>query len=178
MRAGERDGVDYWFVTRGEFERLRDGGGFAEWAEVHGNLYGTSRAEIARLHAAGQDILFDIDIVGAHNLWQQFPAQTRLVFVLPPTWEELVRRLQARGSETAETLQRRLRTARRELQALIESPAPWHVVLNDGLDDAVAAMEALLGPQPPAADAPARQPVVRAFLAAAEADRRAADPVA
>lgn len=173
MRDGERNGVDYWFVPRAEFERLRDADGFAEWAEVHGNLYGTSRAEIARLHAAGRDILFDIDIVGAHNLWRQFPDQSRLVFVLPPSWPELVRRLEARGSETPQTLARRLRTARRELQALVESRAPWHVVVNDGIDEAVAALEPLCGPQPPAALEPAAQPVVQAFLAAAVADPRA-----
>ncbi len=172
MRATEHDGVDYWFVTRPEFEHLRDRGGFAEWAEVHGNYYGTSRAEIERLTGAGRDVFFDIDIVGAHNLWRQYPSEVRLIFVLPPSWPVLVQRLVDRGTETEATLRRRLRTARRELQAVLESPAPWTVIHNDDLARATADLErAVVGALQPTAME--QHPGVRAFLREAIADPRA-----
>lgn len=173
MRASERNGVDYWFVTRTEFEDLRDQGGFAEWAEVHGNLYGTSRREIARLSGPGQVAVFDIDIVGAMALWTQYPQRSVLVFVMPPSWAILVQRLAGRGSETEATLRRRLRTARRELQELLASTAPWHAVLNRDLGAAVAKIgQAVAEPSTETMDAGARQ-AVRALLADALADPRA-----
>ncbi len=174
IRSTETDGVDYWFVDRATFEALRDQDGFAEWAEVHGNLYGTSRNEIKRLHDQGRDVLFDIDIVGATNLWRQYPQETRLIFVLPPSWQVLVSRLQGRGSETEATLRRRLRTARTELQGLIASPAPWHVISNDDLGAAVVALEPLYAQAVPPATAVADQPGVQAFLREALADPRTA----
>lgn len=175
MRATEHNGVDYWFVSRSDFEALRDHGGFAEWAEVHGNLYGTSRSEIARLSGPGQVAVFDIDIVGAIHLWQHYPAQSVLVFVMPPSWSVLVQRLAGRGSETEGTLRRRLRTARRELQELLASTAPWHAILNSVLASAVASIaDAVAQPAPSTMDAAARQ-AVRALLAAALADPRADD---
>ncbi len=174
MRPKEIDGKDYYFVDRAAFETLRDAGGFAEWAEVHGNLYGTSRAEIARLLGDGNTALFDIDIVGAHNLWRLYPEQVRLAFLLPPTWQVLVDRLLNRGTETAEIVRRRLRTARLELHAVCDSPAPWHVVVNDDLQVAADHLEALLAVPPPPAENPRAHPAVLAFLRDAEADPRAA----
>lgn len=173
MRANEAHGVDYYFVDAAAFLALRDADGFAECAQVHGNWYGTSRAEIERLTKQGGDVLFDIDIVGAHNLWRAYPADARLVFVLPPSWQVLVERLRKRGSETEETLRRRLRTARQELRAVVESAAPWQVVVNAQIADAVADLQDLLAG---ATDArPARDhPVVAAFLRDAEADPLAA----
>lgn len=175
MRAGEVDGRDYHFVQRSAFEALVAAGGLAEWAEVHGNLYGTSKSEIARHLSAGRDILFDIDIVGAHNLWHSYPDQTRLCFVLPPDWQTLKDRLAQRGSETPATMQRRLRTARRELQALVQSPAPWSVVINDQLANAVTAAEALFAPEQPEAVLLDKHPLIQAFLQDARADPLAAD---
>ncbi len=174
MRPNEIDGVDYYFVDRPTFEHLRDQGGFAEWAEVHGNLYGTSRAEIGRLHQDGKVALFDIDIVGAHNLWQLYPDEVRLAFLLPPSWQVLVDRLLARGTETPEIVRRRLRTARLELHAVCESPAPWHIVVNDQLQPAADRLEALLAVPPPPAENPRAHPSVQAYLRDAEADPRAA----
>lgn len=174
QRAGEQHGVDYYFVPRAEFEALRDAGGFVESAEVHGNLYGTSVGEIERLRAAGRDVLFDIDIQGALNIWRQFPEATRLAFVLPPGWPVLVERLRARGTETDDTVRRRLRTARQELQALIRSPAPWHIVLNDTLDNATSALAPLFAAEPPPPTVPGDHPAVLAFLRGALADPRAA----
>lgn len=170
MRTGEVNGRDYHFVTREVFEALVAQQGFAEWAEVHGNLYGTSKAEIERHWAAGRDILFDIDIVGAHNLWQSYPAATRLAFVLPPSWDALKDRLQRRGSETPETLRRRLRTARRELNGLVASPARWSVVINDQLDSAVQTAAQLFADARPAATDLSHHAVVQAFVQAANAD--------
>lgn len=174
MRPSEQDGADYYFVDRSAFLALRDHGGFAEWAEVHGNLYGTSRAEIDRLHGDGKVALFDIDILGAHNLWRLYPTEVRLAFLLPPTWSVLVNRLLARGTDTPEIVRRRLRTARVELQAICESAAPWHIVVNDVLDEAATRLEALLQTPPPAAEQPAAHPAVQAFLRDAAADPRAA----
>ncbi len=173
-RPTEADGVDYYFVDRPTFEALRDRGGFAEWAEVHGNLYGTSRTEIARLHQDGKVALFDIDIVGAHNLWRLYPDEVRLAFLMPPSWQVLVDRLLARGTDTPEVVRRRLRTARLELHAVCASPAPWHIVVNDQLALAAEQLEALLATPPPPAQDPRLDPSVRAFLRDAEADPRAA----
>lgn len=175
IRMTETDGADYHFVARPVFESLRDQGGFVEWAEVHGNLYGTSRAELERLTGAGRTVFFDVDIVGAHNLWRQYPQQTRLVFVLAPSWPVLVDRLTGRGTETDATLRRRLRTARTELQELLVSPAPWWIVHNDMLDDAVAQLEAVVGETPPPPSEPRTDATVAAALQAAMADRRADD---
>lgn len=173
MRPGEREGEDYHFVTRQAFEALRDDGGFAEWAQVHGNFYGTSVAEIERLRSAGQDMLFDIDIQGAHSLYRLYGDQTLLCFLLPPSWPVLVARLLGRGTETDETVRRRLRTARLELQGVLDSPAPWHVVVNDALDRTHAELEARLGdPVAPPSDVH-NHPAVRAFLEDALADPRA-----
>lgn len=177
MRASEQDGRDYWFVSRGDFEALRDQDGFAEWAEVHGNYYGTSRAEIARLSGPGQVAVFDIDIVGAHNLWRQYPQQSVLVFVLPPSWQVMVQRLSDRGSETEATLRRRLRTARLELQELLGSPAPWHAVVNRELGAASQALEQAVASAGAAALSDEVRAAVQQMIAAAQADRRADDPV-
>lgn len=178
MRASESDGVDYWFVTRATFEAQRDQGGFAEWAEVHGNLYGTSRREIARLSGPGQVAVFDVDIVGALILWQHYPQQAVLVFVMPPSWSVLVQRLAGRGSETEVTLRRRLRTARMELQELLASTAPWHAVLNSELPTAVAQIVAAVAlPAASVIDSTARDRV-SALLLAAQADPRTDDPPA
>lgn len=172
IRATERHGVDYYFVDRPAFEALRAQDGFAESAEVHGNLYGTTKAEIERLRGAGRTVIFDIDIQGAHNLWRLYPSAARLVFVVPPSWGDLVARLERRGSETEATLVRRLRTARRELEALAVSEAPWWLVENGALEPAVARLEEILGGRPPPCDA-AGSPRLAAFLGDCRADRRA-----
>lgn len=173
MRPREQDGVDYYFVTREQFLALQLADGFAEFAEVHGNLYGTSRQEIARLNAQGQVALFDVDIVGAHNLWRQYSEEILLVFILPPSWSVLIERLEARGSETPETVRRRLHTARLELEAVCQSPAPWHVLVNDVLEPAALRLEDLLL-HPPSPELPRNHPAVQAFLRDASADPRAA----
>ena len=170
-RPTEVDGRDYHFVQRVAFERLRDAGGFAEWAEVHGNLYGTSMAELELHFAAGREVFFDIDIVGAHNIWRRFAERSRLIFVLPPTWAEMVARLERRGTETQETLSRRLRTARVELQEVLASPAPWSILVNDDLAVATDDLVRLIDGDVDHAEG-AGSPLVQAFLAHAIDDPR------
>ena len=149
IRANEVDGRDYHFVDRQRFEALIDEDAFVEWATVHGNYYGTSRQEVLRHVSAGSDLFFDIDIQGAVNLYQQFPEPSRLVFIVPPTWPVLVARLTSRGTETEQTIRRRLQTARTELQGLLASDLPWQVVINDALEVATTDLEAaLVGKEP------------------------------
>jgi guanylate kinase len=116
-RAGERDGEDYTFLDRAEFERRRGEGAFAEWAEVHGFLYGTPRAPIENALAGGHDMLLDIDVQGARQMKQRYADDAVAVFVLPPSEAELERRLRARGTDPDEVIRRRLERARAEMEA-------------------------------------------------------------
>lgn len=173
-RPAEVHGQDYYFVTRDEFEVMQRADGFAESAEVHGNLYGTSMAELTRHFTAGRDVLFDIDIVGAHSLRHRFGDRCRLIFVLPPSWQVLVERLVARATETEQTLRRRLRTARTELQLVLASPVPWSFLVNDDLTAAITCLAQLIDASGHDHDSH-RSPLVTAFLQAALADPRSSD---
>lgn len=139
-RPGEVDGRDYRFLTRESFLAARDAGEFAEWAEVHGNLYGTLRAEVRRVLDAGRHVLMDIDVQGARQFHAAFP-DTVLIFVLPPSGEVLLSRLAARGSEDREKLLVRLRNARSELG---EVGHYHYVVVNDNLERAVDQVSAII----------------------------------
>ena len=175
IRPTERDGVDYHFLGRPQFEALIDEGAFLEWALVHDNYYGTSRAEVKRHLDAGRDIFFDIDIQGAINVHRQLSDQTLLVFIVPPSWQVLVSRLEGRGSETEQTLRRRLRTARTELHNLQDSTLPWHLIVNDALDAAENDLEVLLTAKiPRTADSSA---LLATLCTDARADERAAEPL-
>ena len=139
-RAGEQDTRDYYFLTRAEFEAARDAGEFAEWAVVHGNLYGTLRREVARVLGEGRHVLMDIDIQGARQFAEAFPGAVR-VFVLPPSGQVLLGRLAGRDSESAESFALRLRNAREEVAAAREYE---YVVVNDALERAVAQVASIL----------------------------------
>jgi len=132
-RLGESEGRDYRFLTRESFEMASAAGQFAEWAEVHGHLYGTLRSEVERVLANGQHVLMDIDVKGARQFAAAFP-DTVLIFVLPPSGEVLKTRLARRGSENRERLLTRLRNARSELG---EVGRYHYVVVNDDLERAV-----------------------------------------
>jgi guanylate kinase len=132
-REGEQHGKDYHFLSREEFERLRESGEFAEWAEVHGNLYGTLRSEVHRVLAGGHHVLMDIDVQGARQFARAFP-ETVLIFVIPPSAEVLMQRLAGRDSESPATLALRMRNARDELAAVDEYD---YVVVNDKLEKAI-----------------------------------------
>ena len=139
-RPGETTGADYHFLTREEFLRRRAAGEFAESAEVHGNLYGTLRSEIARVLAQGQHVVMDIDVQGARQMREAFP-RVVTVFVLPPSGEVLLNRLRDRKTESPEQLVARLHSALRELRAVDEYE---YVVINDDLEHAVQRVEAIL----------------------------------
>ncbi len=175
QRSGEVDGVDYHFITRSRFQQMVHQGAFVESAEVHGNLYGTAHSEIDAHLQAGRDVVFDVDIVGAHNLYASYPGRTLLIFVVPPSWQGLVERLLARGSETEETLRRRLSTARRELQAVADSDAPWQMLVNDELSVATDALLALIGSTEGSFDAARTDSRLETMVADARTDPRAVD---
>ena len=130
-RPGESSGTDYHFLTREEFLRRRAAGEFAESAEVHGNLYGTLRSEIARVLSCGQHVVMDIDVQGARQMREAFP-KVVTVFVLPPSGEVLLDRLRARKTESPEQLVARLHSALQELRAVDEYE---YVVVNDDIEE-------------------------------------------
>jgi guanylate kinase len=139
-RAGERDGVDYHFLTCEEFERRREAGRFAEWARYNGQLYGTLVEELDRIAASGRHAVLDIDVEGARQLRRSVPTGVH-VFVLPPSAEVLAARLRGRNSETPEHVRRRLEHAAAEIAAAGEYD---YIVVNDDLDAAVRQVEAII----------------------------------
>lgn len=146
-RPGEVDGQDYFFVSAEEFQRRIDAGEMLEWADIHGGLQrsGTPAEPVEAALAAGRPVLVEVDLVGARNVAALMP-EARTVFVAPPSWETLVERLTGRGTETQEVIERRLQTARTELDAQDEFD---HIIVNDDLDRAVAEIrEILLGNTP------------------------------
>jgi guanylate kinase len=140
-RAGEVEGADYHFVTRAEFERLRDAGGFLEWFEVYGDLKGTPLQYVVDELEAGHDVMVEVDVQGALAVKQALP-EALLVFVRAPSREEQRRRLQARGSETEESIARRL--ARAEAEERIGAAEFDAVVVNDDVERAVGEVAAIL----------------------------------
>ena len=136
IRTGERDGVDYIFIARPDFERMIAEGELLEWAEVYGNLYGVPKSQVADALGRGQDVVLKIDAQGARTVRGMFPEAT-LIFLEPPNVEALARRLNRRGTETSEALRVKLDAARAELE-----DAAWfdHRVVNaDGMLDAAVA---------------------------------------
>lgn len=141
-RSGERRDMDYFFISEGEFkERIRNGQ-FAEWAQVHGNYYGTSKEVIDRALESGKPVLFDIDVQGAESLRRAYPAQCVAIFIQPPGLGELEKRLRTRGTDSEETIQRRMNNARSEMAAVKDF---HHVIINDSLDRAYAELEEIVG---------------------------------
>jgi guanylate kinase len=140
LREGEREGVDYHFLTREEFLRRREAGEFLESATYGGHLYGTLRSEIDRIFAAGRHAVLDIEIDGARQLRSSFPNSLHL-FVLPPSAEVLVRRLRGRNTEAPEVVRQRITRAAEELDAVAEYD---YAVVNQDLVIAVAQVAAIL----------------------------------
>ncbi len=140
-REGEVDGVHYHFVTRDEFSKSIEQGEMAEWAEVVGNLYGTSCAAVEERLAQGADVLLEIEVKGAAQIKKRFKDAV-FIFIMPPTEEVLERRLRGRGTESEQVIQERLELARTEMRE-----APWydHRVVNDELDRAVDELTRLMG---------------------------------
>jgi guanylate kinase len=139
-RGDERDGQDYYFVDEAEFDRMIAARELLEWAEVHGKRYGTPRQSVEEPLSRGTVVLLDIDVQGARQVRQAFPDAV-LIFVLPPSVEELHRRLAGRGSEAARERQTRLATALEELSAAEEFD---YVIVNDSFDKALSSLHAIL----------------------------------
>lgn len=139
-RAGEVHGRDYWFVDAAEFRRMKAAGELAEWAEVHGNLYGTPLRNVEEARGDGFFLLLDIDVQGARQIVRAVPDAVS-VFVLPPSAAALVERLRRRGSESPEALQHRLRNAATEIRSAGEFD---YVVVNEHLERSIDAVDGLL----------------------------------
>jgi len=133
MRPGEVDGVDYYFVDRDTFMDMVNRDAFAEWAEVHSHLYGTSLAEVTRLSSQGIDVVFEVDYQGGRALMRRFPEAVS-IFILPPSMAEVRNRLEKRGTDDAATIALRLNNARVE----VATAGEYHyAVVNDDLDTTV-----------------------------------------
>jgi guanylate kinase len=139
-RQGEVPGRDYYFMSRAEFIAKREQGAFAESAEVHGNLYGTLRAEVERVMNGGRHVVMDIDVQGAVQFVRAFPLSVT-IFILPPSAEVLLERLRGRKTESSAQLAARLQSALQELQQVDEYE---YVVMNDELVRAVSSVESII----------------------------------
>jgi len=142
-RSSEVDGIHYRFINERQFVSMRDAGDLLEWAEVHGNFYGTPRGPVDAILAQGRDCLFDIDYQGTRQVREKMGADTVTVFILPPSMKELRARLERRAEDAKEVIERRLENARKEI-------ARWkdydYVIVNDDLqrsfDDLIAILRA------------------------------------
>lgn len=156
-RTSEIDGIHYRFVDRDEFDRLRAGDGLLEWAEVHGNFYGTPRAPAEKAMREGRDMLFDIDYQGALQLQEKAGDDVVSIFILPPSMEELKTRLLRRAEDSAETIAIRLKNSKVEIGRWRDYD---YVVVNDDLDRAFQAVRAIIAAERLKRD---RRPGLEAF---------------
>lgn len=140
-RPGEINGQDYFFVDKEQFINMRQDGDFLEWAEVHGNFYGTSQRSVMAQLEKGHDVILDIDVQGARQLQARQDLDATFIFIAPPSLAELEHRLTGRQTETAETIALRLRNASLELQA---APLYNYIIVNDDLDQAQAMLTAII----------------------------------
>jgi guanylate kinase len=158
-RSSEVDGIHYSFISQKRFESMRDAGELLEWAQVHGNFYGTPRAPVEEILSQGRDALFDIDYQGTQQVREKMGADTVTVFILPPSMKELRARLERRAEDSRETIERRLDNARNEIQR-------WksydYVLVNDDLqktfDDLIVILRAERQRRP------RRMPGIEAFV--------------
>lgn len=141
-RVGEEDGKDYFFVSESDFDRMVEGRELLEWAVVHGKYrYGTPAAWVIKHRLDGVPLLLELDLMGARQVKAQMP-EAQLVFIQPPSWEELERRLLGRGTESVEEQARRLRTARAELASAGEFDV---ILVNNDVDETASALAGLMG---------------------------------
>ncbi|MDY0190439.1 MAG: guanylate kinase [Desulfuromonas sp.] len=140
MRAGEKDGVDYNFVAVETFRNMINAGGFVEWAEVHGNFYGTAIKTLNEAQLSGQDILLDIDFQGAAQL-KKLGLNAVFIFIAPPSIAELEKRLQGRGTDSPDVVKCRIDNAHAEI-----AQANWYdyIIVNDSIDRALADLQAVI----------------------------------
>lgn len=140
-RQSEIEGIHYHFASQREFERMRDSDSLLEWAEVHGNFYGTPRDPVELAMSEGRDMLFDIDWQGAQQLQDKMKADVVSIFILPPTMAELQSRLHRRAEDTEEVIQTRLANSRAEISHWREYD---YVIVNDDLDTAFDAVQSIV----------------------------------
>ena len=140
-REGEQDGLSYFFQSRERFDALVSDGGLLEWAEFAGNCYGTPRAPVEEQLSTGRPVLLEIELEGARQVRRSFPDAVQ-IFLAPPSFEELERRIRGRGTDPEEAILRRLARAQEELKSKAEFDA---VVVNDDLDQAMLRLEQLMG---------------------------------
>jgi guanylate kinase len=140
-RPEEEEGDDYFFVDRPAFETMQKADVFLEWAEVHGNFYGTSRQAVEKSLANGRDIILDIDIQGAHQVREKIGPEAVFVFIVPPSLAELENRLRKRGTDTDSVIEVRLQNARRELADMERYD---YVIMNDVVGEAVQVLRSII----------------------------------
>lgn len=139
-RAGETDGKDYYFMTADAFAQKIESGGWAEWAKVHGNYYGTSAEFIDQGIRAGRDILLDIDVQGTFKILKRYPDSVT-IFIMPPSTDVLRQRLEARGTDRQEIIETRMENARQEMA---QSSHYRHIIINDNLETAIHELISLI----------------------------------
>ncbi len=139
-RNGEQDGIDYYFISRDDFKKRIDGGKWAEWAEVHGNYYGTSAEFIDNGLASGRDILLDIDVQGTIQIFERYP-DSITIFIMPPSLETLGKRLELRGTDSKADIARRLINAEKEMA---KKDLYRNIVVNDQLSEAIEKMISIM----------------------------------
>jgi guanylate kinase len=142
-RPGEVEGLHYRFISDEDFDRMVEAGAFLEWAEMFGHRSGTPAGPVEEARAAGRDVLLEVDVQGARSVRERAPDAV-MIYLQPPSEEELARRLRARGTEQGPALDRRLAEARRELA---EAPRFDHVVVNDRVEDALGEVLAIIDGQ-------------------------------
>ncbi len=140
-RPVEQDGIDYFFIDKDNFARMQQQGLFLEWAEVHGNLYGTSSYAIQEATEQGRDLLLDIDVQGARQVKKKLGHTGVFVFIAPPSLEELARRLAGRSTESEDVITTRLNNAREEMKSLNQYD---YVIVNDTVTEAVEVLKSII----------------------------------
>jgi guanylate kinase len=141
LRKGETDGVDYHFISKDDFIKKIGEGSWAEWAEVHGNYYGTSDLFLHQAMISGKNVLLDIDVEGTRQILDKYPDSVT-IFVMPPTPEILRIRIESRGTDPMEVIEKRLKNAEKEMA---QKDFYKHVIVNDNLNEAVSEMVAIVG---------------------------------
>ncbi|MFA4909494.1 MAG: guanylate kinase [Desulfobacteria bacterium] len=139
-RPGEKDGEDYLFVSKDKFQKMIDDRSFVEWAEIHGNRYGTTIDSLKEYRHKGIDIILDIDGQGGRQLKNEYPDGI-YIFILPPSWKDLEERLRLRSTDSNEDIEKRLKSAKEELQYIYHYD---YIVVNNDLEEAVSALKSII----------------------------------
>jgi guanylate kinase len=140
-RPGEKEGVDYYFVEKDAFQKMQEQDLFHEWAEVHGNLYGTSRNAVQEIIDQGQDIILDIDVQGGLQAMDKVGDKGIFIFILPPSLQELEKRLVNRGTESESVITTRLKNAQGEISVMEKYD---YVIVNDSVAEAVEVLKSII----------------------------------